>query len=180
MDSYQGYKDFVVSYEVDEEKNEINVEYADGSTLTTINSEHNVEEMETKLLNQHNTIKEKEFPTWERELNDAKKYLVPYAMIMGAGIAMKAYIGALSSLYFIGLNGRTIYNLNRPVTRIRLTDYCLENASSIKLAETKPITDLKLSKAGQEAFEKDHGFTLNHAHLYTTKDLKELKKMINK
>ena len=177
MDNYQGYPNFITNYEVDEENNKITIQYADGEKSTIIFSEHNIHAVEERLHHQHLTIMEKELPEWESEIKKRKIALFPFATLAGLGIASGSLFSSLFPLYFMGIYGCVIYKNRGLVRRLKLTDYCLKNADSIKLTKDSSNSHLQLSDAGEKAFELDHGFSLNHAHLYTNHDLKVLKKV---
>ncbi len=180
MDNYQGYDNFVTCYEVDESKNQMTIQYADGSEATCIHSDHNMKVMEERLYNQHRTIMEERLPEWERKIRTYKTGSVLMSVCVGTSFALETSTIAMAPLCCIGVCGYKIYKDSKPIQRLKLTDYCLKNADAIKFTKTESILQPKLSESGREVFEKDGGFTLNHAHLYTDKDLKELKKVIKK
>lgn len=179
MDNYQGYEDFITCYEVDENNNTMTIQYGDGKENTVASTSHNISVIEGRLRIQHLKIMEEELPKWEYEIKLRKFALTtPFAVLAGFSLITGSPISAVAPLYFIGLRSYMIYKNSNPAYRLKLTDYCLKNADMIKLIRTESVVELNLSGDGKEAFEKDRGFSLNHAHLYTNEDLKKIKKAL--
>ena len=177
MDKYQGYKDFVTNYEVDEKNNEIVIQYADKTSSTVVNSDHNISVMERRLYEQHQEAMEKVIPRWKSQMHTCGYAILNFMGFIGAELAIDKPKSAAYCVACTVFFGCIWMKNHRQVSRIKLTDYCVKNADSIQLVKTNPNVSLKLSKNGSQAFEMDQGFSLNHAHLYTNRDLKTLKKV---
>jgi len=180
MDSYQGYEHFMTSYEVDEDKNDIVIQYADQTKSTALATEHNMNVIESRLYKQHQEIMESELPKQKGKLRANDIFTAVNASFFVTAILAHFTLSTITSFVFLGQGVYSSYVMKKSIKRLQLTDYCLRNADSIQLIRTESVMQPKLSDSGKEAFEKDHGFTLNHAHLYTNKDLKTLKKALRK
>lgn len=179
MDNYQGYKDFITCYERENDQSVV-VKYADQTETTIINSSHNIDVIERRLYNQHQTIQGNVLPTLQKQMRDCRYAILNFVVFAGIELALDMPMSAVSS---VGVMTYFVYQWakrHKQVSRLQLTDYCLKNANSIQLVKTNPNVSLKLSESGEKAFEMDHGFSLNYAHLYTNKNLKQFKKVIKK
>lgn len=177
MDKLQKSETFLTHYEIEEGK--ITEYYGNNSKVSNIpNIPHNIEVCERRLCKQHKKAKE----SAKQDLNKIKQIKAPKMGILGAmglmSIAMGSYTGVLVAIYCLAGNLLDIQLVKRKSWRLRITDYCLEHANFLKFSKTEKDASSTLSEKGKEAFEKDHGFSLNHAHLYTNNDLKMLKKVI--
>ena len=180
MDTYKSSKDnmpYLVCYEIKE--NRIIENYADGSRSTNIpNIPHNIDACNRKLMKQFQ--EEKVLQSGRNKLFLGRK-AIEITMLSIAAIC-----GIISRLYPIGMLNilltadftREAFAKARKIQRLRLTDFCLQHANQFKFSENGRDASYTLSENGKKAFKLDHGFKLNHAHLYTNKDLKQLKKVI--
>lgn len=177
MDKLQKDGTFLTNYEIEEGK--ITEYYSNNSKVTNIpNIPHNVNVCERRLLRQHLEAKEK----GKERLDNVKKIKgIEISMLGMLGIlslTINSSLGVLLASYYMVQNFRDIQKEKRNIWRLMITDYCLEHATSLKFSEKKKDASSTLSEKGKEAFKKDRGFSLNHAHLYTNNDLKILKKVI--
>lgn len=179
MDNYQGYKDFITSYEIDEDNQSMVIQFADRKETKVVNSSHNINVVDRRLYKQHQELMKSVASERKKE---NRGYIVPILFngAIGSFCLMDTPIITVSALIFILGYVREICRNNKVIRRLELTDYCLQNADLIRLIRTESVLQPKLSEQGKNAFEKDNGFTLNHAHLYTDNDLKELKKALRK
>jgi len=177
MDRYQGYPDFITNYEVDENGHKISIEYADQTKTTVIDSRHNRDVMEERLYNQHQKIKKFVLPNLENQRRMNGCAVLNFVGFVGMELSLAKFSSVMISALFATYFGCKWLSNHKRICRLRLTDYCLEHADFIRLTKDSPNSYLQLSDAGQKAFELDHGFSLNHAHLYTNHDLKVLKKV---
>lgn len=179
MDNYQGYKDFIICYEKENDQSVV-VKYADQTETTIINSSHNIDVIERRLYNQHQTIQGNVLPRLQKQMRNCGYAILNFVVFAGIDLALDMPMPAASSAGFMTYFAYQWAKRHKQVSRLQLTDYCLQNADLIRMIRTKSVLQPKLSEQGQNAFEKDNGFTLNHAHLYTDNDLKELKKALRK
>lgn len=177
MDKYQGYEHFMTSYEVDEKNKNIVVQYADKTENAIVYSNHNISVMDERLYRQHQEIMRKVIPGWKNQMKICEVVISFLMGFIGADFLLDRQTYVVSPVAFMVYLGCAWMKRHQKVSRFQLTDYCLQNADSIRLVKTNPDASLKLSKKGNKAFEMDCGFSLNHAHLYTNHDLKTLKKV---
>lgn len=177
MDNLSEDRLFLISYETKEGK--IIETYADGSRNENIpNTPHNIEACDRKLERQYQE-------NFKPEVLKYKNLVVSNAITIGAlsiievgAICSQAVLGTALGVAFILRDLNEIRKARKKLKRLRLTDYCLTHAMSLKFSEEGRDASYGLSENGVKAFKLDRGFKLNHAHLYTNKDLKQLKKVI--
>ena len=169
----------LISYEVS--GNKIVLNYMDGTITDDVpNNEHNIEVCERKLLRQFEKNKEEQEKSFKLCLKNGISFIMLFSFTGGLALSDCAYAAAISSVYLI-LN--TAFHMKQSIGkihRLRLTDFCLQHAYQFKFSEDGRDASYTLSTNGKKAFKLDHGFKLNHSHLYTNKDLKQLKKVIGK
>lgn len=167
----------LVSYE--EKGDKITLNYSDGTVSDNVpNIPHNIESCERNLLRQFEKSKEEQENSFKYILKGGILSIMFFSFTGILALSDKAYAAAISSAYFLFNTAFYMKQNISEIRRFRLTDYCLTHATSLKFSENGRNISYKLSENGQKAFKLDHGFKLNHAHLYTNKDLKQLRKVV--
>lgn len=180
MDKYQNNKNsapYLVCYEI--EDNKIVENYADGSHSSYIpNIPHNIDACERKLMGQfqeEKVIQSKRGNLWiARKTVEISMLSVAVVCSIFSHMYPMAFLNAFLAEDFVRATRKKISEIRR----LRLTDYCLTHAMSLKFSENERDASYGLSENGKKAFKLDRGFKLNHAHLYTNGDLKQLRKVV--
>lgn len=182
MDKYQNGKNsapYLVCYEI--EDNKIVENYADGSHSSYIpNIPHNIDACERKLMGQFQEEKIKQEGRGNLWIARKTVEISMLSVAVVCGVVSHMYpIALLNALLATDFIREAKVKIKK-IRRLRLTDYCLTHAMSLKFSENGRDASYGLSENGKKAFKLDRGFKLNHAHLYTNQDLKQLKKVIGK
>ena len=106
MDCYQGYEEFMTSYEVDEASQKITIEYADKTKTTVIDSNHNRNVMTERLYNQHQEIKNKLLPHLEQLRGIEGCAVINFMAFVGVELVLAKTSSTISSVVFIMYFGR--------------------------------------------------------------------------
>lgn len=146
-------------------------------------STHNVEACNRQLNRQFQMVKQIQYPKYRK--------LRKMAFVLGGvelSIGVISYLAGVGSkllywlivFYFLDLSFDFLIQHKR-VRNIEITDYCLENASQVPIVlSDESYNSISLSDEGKKAYQMDQGFSLNHSHLYTNRDLKKLEKSLKK
>lgn len=140
---------------------------------------HNIEVCDRRLLKQHCKIKRESFPVWKMQVLGSINALSMVGMIGIASVLTKTHSVIPLVLMYVLKYSIGVIPSYKKMQRFKLTDYCLKNADKLKL-EKKSILSLPLSDKAQQVLNQDTTFCLNSAHLYSTNDLKQLKKVIQR
>lgn len=181
MYNFTGDKDFLVCYNLNKDQCQINLYFCDKEKDYSLpNNEHNIKYVEDIIYNEYLDAKIHIYPVLKQDLKRRLIDSTIYSTLTISTIALSSnkvlpiFCGFLTfnQLFFA-------YHQNRNVKLFREIDYCYNNRVLIEDI-VNSNTDLgNLSTDAQRTLEEDKTFTLNSCDLFTRKDYKILRKMIN-